>query len=64
LNAIDAELGEGAAGRNPQLVATFMQVCAIDFATSFLSQTLQEGLKQLGDTVEKVAGEDQAPPDE
>lgn len=43
LEGIDAALGQGEAKKNLQLVGVFMQVCAIDFATSVLSQTLQQG---------------------
>jgi hypothetical protein len=49
LEAVDAELGAGQARMNPELVGTYMKVCAIDFATSVITQTLQEGAGDIAD---------------
>ena len=51
LEAIDAEMGEGQARKNPQLVAAFIAACASDMHTTFIAQTLQESTAALEEAI-------------
>jgi UDP-glucose 4-epimerase len=40
VRSVDAQLGPGAAVKHPELVAAFMQVCAIDFGAAVIAKTV------------------------
>jgi hypothetical protein len=46
---IDEKFGEGYAANHPQLIAAFMQVAAIDFATATLARAMMYHGEQVSD---------------
>jgi hypothetical protein len=55
VKSIDAKLGEGFAKKHPELIAAFMQTCAIDFGLSIISRSVETF---------DVRGEDDRAPEE
>lgn len=50
---IDTIFGVGFAAKNPELIAAYMQTAALDFATTFGLQGIQEGLARIAETLDK-----------
>ena len=53
--AIDRRFGEGYAAKNPQLVASFMQVASADFNTSSTAKVLEATLRSLTESLVGIA---------
>lgn len=58
IESIDKQMGSGYSKAHPELVASFMQTCALDYMTVILSQTLQEAATDIGNAIEQAADDD------
>ena len=55
IEAIDLQLGHGYATEHPQLIAAFMQTCAIDSVTSALERQISNLTETLAQAIRKSA---------
>jgi hypothetical protein len=52
---IDDKFGEGYAAAHPELVASYMQTCAIDLATAVLARALETGMGAIASSLAEIA---------
>ena len=57
VEAIDRAFGKGYAVAHPELVAAFMQTCALDYATGHISGVLQDLGETLSESISSLSRE-------